>query len=528
MYQHDDLWLDYIDKDENKSNKSFNAKCIFKKDLSVVAPMSSSSNVNMTSKFHIFSSQLLTDCPPSLQFLMKFYRLTGFSFSGLLFASHSTSNNRKWLTKLASTLLIFINLAMIILAIITVLIPSNSNEKSSSTHSHPNETNFVSILFYEMTEGIVEYRKGFAHFKPILRATLTAVVYIFSAEGAASFTVNLLIGGQQVRCLTEVTRSYNNKIQLSKSFTVKLIILSIASSYLLHAFGMLLFSGGRFLRGIFAMLGLVEITEGVEEAFYTKRLFVMTIMHGGNSLAASLTPVLFLYSMITFQKAIEYLDDELVGKNDNKKENENDKILTETDLQLLKSRLTSLAEHFHRLLGLFGAPISIVNVSSVYQITACSCYLMINGQLINDGNGMTLPQGGHYFRPLMFNFLIFSLLRLGVLCYAGNLLSIAAQELLRSTYEHLPAEPTLEEWMLFGELRRLLTGSKDEGGDDDGAFQATLVANTYSVRQASLLHLLGFALSYTVVLLQTENYGSTTSDDRLLENASFFNSSVQQ
>ncbi len=560
MEQQDDLWMEYIDEEDEQDTKHKSLDDHTKSENpSDVSEMATRASIKQS----LLPSYTVADCPPSLRLLVNFYRWMGYSFSGLLFAADPTDSSeacnsecnifwRKWLPPAKRLLLLLLNLLMLAICLATVFIQPSNAELNTAASRRPAATDFVSILRHEMTDGIAEYRRGFAHFKPILRAILTAVIYVFSAEGVAAFTANLLFGGQLIRSLTEVSRlvadfhyhrhhSSSNQAQLPKSFTVKLIACSLAFSYGLQTAGMLLFAKGRFVRGIAATFGLLEIADH-EEAFQEKRLLVMAVMHSANALAASLTPALFLYTMTLFQGAVRQLEEDFCGREEEEEEEgrENKKLLTEADLQQLKSRLAALAEHFRRLLALFGAPVSIVNISAVYQVTACSCFLMVSQQNLPKGGqeeeeGPGHYAGLHYNTPLMFNFLAFSLLRLGVLCYAGSLIGIAAQQLLRRIYEHLPAEPSLQAWMLFAELKRQLnsanTEDKEGSSEGSGAFRTTLCADTYSVRQSSMLPLLGFALSYTVVLLQTENYGGTgvEGDFGNASSSSFtFNSSVQQ
>src|SRR5262249_12942770 len=127
-------------------------------------------------------------------------------------------------------------------------------------------------------------------------------------------------------------------------------------------------------------------------------------------------------------------------------------------------------------------PLVVCNLANIYLIISSACYLMMNKE-------------NTYFSTFVFIFGMFGLIRLIVVCYAGTIVSTAYFELIREIYETMP-EWRVDSWVCFCEMQRM-----------EDKFQVTIY-RTFSVGQASILTMLGFALNYIVVLLQTENYGS--------------------
>ncbi|OTF75598.1 hypothetical protein BLA29_013018 [Euroglyphus maynei] len=93
----------------------------------------------------------------------------------------------------------------------------------------------------------------------------------------------------------------------------------------------------------------------------------------------------------------------------------------------------------------------------------------------------------------VYNLGIFSFLQLIIVACYGNLPTNICRDLIRTVYENLE-QWTLHEWMCFMELKRLRKEF------------IVSIFSMYSVRQSSLLAMLGFALNYIVILLQTENF----------------------
>lgn len=172
----------------------------------------------------------------------------------------------------------------------------------------------------------------------------------------------------------------------------------------------------------------------------------------------------------------------------------------------LKVKLTILSGHFKTILGYFSWPLTIIQTANIYLVISSACYLMISqGKL-------------KFFSCFIFNFGLFGFTRLILVCCAGNLPQIAYQELVREVFEAVP-EWNLQLWLSFIEVKRLRTKFAAE------------IFSAFSISQSAILSTLGFALNYVVVLLQTENYGTTKLDDGSIKveefNSSFSNSTEQ-
>ena len=102
---------------------------------------------------------------------------------------------------------------------------------------------------------------------------------------------------------------------------------------------------------------------------------------------------------------------------------------------------------------------------------------------------------------------MFALVRLVAVTCVGNLATNACNTLARVVYE-AKEEWTLQEWLCYLEIKRA------------PAEFTISIFSVYSVQQSSILTILGFILNYVVILLQTENYGSSQNST----NVTFSNS----
>ena len=158
-------------------------------------------------------------------------------------------------------------------------------------------------------------------------------------------------------------------------------------------------------------------------------------------------------------------------------------------LYRLKTKLNTLSIQFKQVLSCFAVPLTAINMANIFIMIGISCFLMVSEY-----------KGKEFFFVIMFNMGIYAFSRLIIICYAGNLASIEYRELIRQIYELLQ-KPSLGGWMCFGEIKAMR-----------GKFKATLL-DTYTLRQSSILSCLAFGLNYVIVLLQTENYGSSQHHD---------------
>ena len=161
--------------------------------------------------------------------------------------------------------------------------------------------------------------------------------------------------------------------------------------------------------------------------------------------------------------------------------------LDEVKMIQLRTQLSDLNDQFKEIIPCFSFPLTGLFATSIFIIISSSCFLMINNS-----------SRGNYYIAFVFNIGLLAFMRLIVVASFGNLPSNCCRDLVRIVYENLQ-QWQLNEWMCFMELKRL---------------QKEFIVNIssmYTVRQSSILSMLGFALNYIVILLQTENFSSTNS-----------------
>lgn len=179
--------------------------------------------------------------------------------------------------------------------------------------------------------------------------------------------------------------------------------------------------------------------------------------------------------------------------------------MDEVNIFKLKIKLTIINKQFKQIMPFFALPLTIDFVSNTFIIISSSCFLMIN------------QDRDQYYISFVFSIGMLALIRLIIIACVGNMATNVCRELIRTTYQNLD-QWNLNIWMCFMEIKRL----RNEF--------AVSVFSMYTVRQSTILTMLGFALNYIVILLQTENYSSSRNDTLtndpfgLSSNGSLFNS----
>lgn len=149
----------------------------------------------------------------------------------------------------------------------------------------------------------------------------------------------------------------------------------------------------------------------------------------------------------------------------------------------LKTKLSNLNDQFKEIIPYFATPLTTNFASNIFIIISSACFLMINWKR-------------NLYMSIVFSLGLLAFLRLIIVACVGNLPSNICSDLIRIVYENLE-QWSLNEWMCFMELKRLRK-----------EFTVSIFS-MYTVRQSSILAMLGFALNYIVILLQTENYISS-------------------
>ena len=166
--------------------------------------------------------------------------------------------------------------------------------------------------------------------------------------------------------------------------------------------------------------------------------------------------------------------------------------LDELQLTLLKNRIFRLNEAFKSAVRYFSVPITLDLLANTYMLIGSSCFLIIN------------QDRGIQTSAIAFiaNIGLVALARLVIVSAAGNFASNASNTLIRLVYE-AKTEWTLQEWLAYLEIKRA-----------PAEFEVSMFS-VYSIQQSSILTILGFALNYIVILLQTENYGAQSQNGTL-------------
>ena len=149
--------------------------------------------------------------------------------------------------------------------------------------------------------------------------------------------------------------------------------------------------------------------------------------------------------------------------------------LDAADLKKIKEKIVVLNGHLKATLAYFSLPMTLAMVNNVILITGCCCCFLIINQ-----------DAEYVFASLLFALLTYALLRLVVVCSVGSRVTNAYQELVRVLFEHIGVWG-VEEWLCFDEIKRMKP-----------RFKVTFMG-TYSLKQSTILAVLGFVLNYVVV-----------------------------
>lgn len=198
-------------------------------------------------------------------------------------------------------------------------------------------------------------------------------------------------------------------------------------------------------------------------------------MHQYHYFILAMVSVLFVYTMITCRRILDSLREEVSAIEAG---TGNSLTLTESHLEALKSRLTTLAAHFSGIVSCLALPITTVMLSNALLIIGSFCFLLIHKLKEDD-----------YFVVFIFNLGAFAFCRLVLLCAWGNALTTGHRELVRAIYEAVADDEwTLPKWMAFLEIKRLA-----------GRFEVN-IGGVYSVKQSAILTVLGEFLIFFRIL----------------------------
>ncbi|KAI2809359.1 hypothetical protein BLOT_000508 [Blomia tropicalis] len=401
------------------------------------------------------------NCPSSLKFIVQFYRCCGISFSGVLFGNSPKKvtdknfNEKSQEFSFKSFMIICYDLFNIMLSIHSSTMVINANDFKMN-----NDYNNLSLsLQDQFSLGRQNYMEEFSDFKPILRFILNSIFYVMMIDGCLNHVCNLVGGGRLIRQIATIPASKSVDKKYGKKFISYQILIIIGMSFI----GLLMF-------------GFNLHTKMISKQFQLQ-VVVIFLSHIMFYIVSSNYTMLFLYSMKMYKRSIEQMVQTLqIGS----------KRLTFVELCAIKNQLTLLKKHFIATNRYFALPLTSVNMLNIYLIISGSCYLMTGFKFSKTNRTNT-------YSTFLFNFLQFGLIRLILCCWAGNFATNAYDDLIYVIYTKVPRW-SLQSWICFGEIKQMRTNFKP------------FMLDTYTIRQSSIITMLGFALNYIVVLLQTENF----------------------
>ncbi|XP_046909831.2 uncharacterized protein LOC124491238 [Dermatophagoides farinae] len=453
---------------------------------------------------------IILDCPPSLKFFIQFFRWTSVTFNGAIFIDNHNRQqelkNRYWIwfkhyLLVLYTLFAIVGLFMILFVelyqgyfqntIHPISLSSssqlmNSNETMMTNESfnivtidyssspmnrtiidgETNDLSFQQIMkilynWFHNDDDIIETEK----LKTILRNIIKLLLVVHVTDSQILLNYSMISGLRIIRKLMSIP--FVNEFDHSKRFAYR----SLAIVYLFMA---IIVSAGYI---VFNKENFDKILDPQISAYTrTIKIIQMFGMVSGFSFKL-ITPLLFIYTMMLFRFCIQRLIN-TYAMVDN---------LDEVKMIQLRTQLSDLNDQFKEIIPCFSFPLTGLFATSIFIIISSSCFLMINNS-----------SRGNYYIAFVFNIGLLAFMRLIVVASFGNLPSNCCRDLVRIVYENLQ-QWQLNEWMCFMELKRL---------------QKEFIVNIssmYTVRQSSILAMLGFALNYIVILLQTENFSSTNS-----------------
>lgn len=347
----------------------------------------------------------------------------------------------------------------------------------------------------------------FNQLKPVIRYIVRSLVAVFFLEGAVSFLHNLLFGGALLRQLAAVSfqKSLGGSM-VSKRFNCSKKHAFLVISLLLLTIPLMMTAGLVFFNQQMARENDGQKSSWRSFLPSTSRLQKLAI-HLWHFMALSTYSILFIISMRMFGRRLEEMIDWVEGFEKKKKVGQKGNGFGETELADLHAQIDALLGHFRSTLYCLSLPVICTLSASTFTLIGSVCFLMISPD--------------RSYASFIFSIGLFALLRLLTVASVGNVATNAYRKLLRTVYETMeegdddgeegdnPGAWSVDGWLLFAELRRL----KPE-------FKVAFFAGTFTVRQSSILTLIGFSLNYVVILLQTENYdGGAGGNYSTLSNA---------
>ncbi|XP_075676930.1 uncharacterized protein LOC113789037 [Dermatophagoides pteronyssinus] len=301
--------------------------------------------------------------------------------------------------------------------------------------------------------------------KPILKNIIKLLLVVHLIDLIIFHIFSIIYGLDLIRKILSIP--FVKEFDQSRKFAYR----SLAVSYIILT---LITLTGNILLNKESLIKIIDPQSSISTRFSKFfQIFGMIIGFSHNIIM----PLLFIYTMMLFKFCIQRLIDNYAMVDN----------LDEINMIKLRAQLSDLNDRFKEILPYFSMPLTGMFASSIFIVISSSCFLMINN-----------TSHSHYYISFVFCLGLIAFLSLIIVACFGNLPENCCRDLVRIVYENLQ-QWHLNEWMCFMEIKRL---QKEFIVD---------IFSMYTVQQSSILAMLGFALNYIVILLQTENYTSANN-----------------
>lgn len=143
--------------------------------------------------------------------------------------------------------------------------------------------------------------------KPILRIIIESLVYVFMVNGFLMMALSLYKGGEMVYHLTKIPDLHS--FDTSPRLACRLLAGASLLIGLINLSGLILFNRSQMAALFDQFLGKVSEDEVVISKRKKVQMWLTIISHLFNYVIQSLMPILFIYTMVMFQKVIRKLLD---------------------------------------------------------------------------------------------------------------------------------------------------------------------------------------------------------------------------
>ena len=382
--------------------------------------------------------------------------------------------------------------------LITGISAAESNTTTTAITADSSSTSPVTtsnLILYELTYGLEEFLDSFTHFKPVLQMILQSIVYIFLTDYLLVHPFSLLCGGRIVRDIAAVPLI--REVDTSKWFLLRVILFSSGLHLIQSTIGFCVFNG-RHLRQFYRWAFTAGYQLSEDEEYITKRSVFIILIYPAYYLFESMITFLFIYVMMVFRGCVRKIID---GDGGEEKGNRG-RLLEEAEeaagvsgsrlvdrLQTIRQQLLELSQHFKAIISRLSFPLTTLHLINIYLIICSLCYLIVPSSRYR------------FYSGIVFNFGIFALTRMLMVCYAGGLV-------------------TREMKNLKAQLTRIIPKLQNKNGVDlswtakevkeikrlKKKFTVTTIWGSLSVDPTAIWKMLGFSLSYVIMLIQTEDY----------------------